>query len=361
MDERFIIVLPEHVLGFGGTIAVSNRNGSRQLRLTAQLHIVIAGDLVADDALLGLTGIGRGLGIDGNGTGGETVGLGSHGEGALILGGLNHRHQLAGTDIASQALVGGVVGLAAVVHADDLAVALDGEGDGHVVGIDQIAVGILHIDGDVAQIIAVGSDGAAVSGERELVGLVGGLDHAAAFGLFDHIALSVVSHGLQRSLSIRHPEGGVQAFIFGLLTERVFGPSKAVRGSPGTVSISGLCGSDHRFGSADQRIIQIQLDLGGVGVNHHFHIMVGTEDHVFLVPGGQHMQGGHVLIPLALIEPVSILRQTIGVNDTKVRGLRSGPGGRIVGLTGTGAIPGGRLADIVKAGPDELAHAPIQL
>ena len=243
-----------------------------------------------------------------------------------------------------------MVHLTAIVHADDLAVALDGEGDGHVVGVDQVAVRILYVDGDVAQIIAVGSNDVAVSREGELAGLAGGLDHAATFGVSDGSnAVGLKGLDFQSAGLIGHPEGGVQALMAVLLREG------AGAGSPGAVGVVTARGCLLGGGSSTYFLaVQIELDDGCVGVNHHFHIMVGTEDHVFLVPSGQHMQGSHVLVPLALIEPIGVLGQTVGVDDAEVRGFGCGPGA--AGGAGTGAVPGGGLADVVKAGPHKLAH-----
>src|SRR5699024_5228342 len=76
VDERIVIIVPHHVLGGSGAVAVGDYHSSGQLGLVAQLHIVVAGDLIADDAVLHLAGIGGRLGFDRHGTGGETVGLG---------------------------------------------------------------------------------------------------------------------------------------------------------------------------------------------------------------------------------------------------------------------------------------------
>ena len=313
---------------------------------------MIAGDVIADDGVvLTLAHFGSGGG-DGDGASLHAVGGGGDGEGALLIGGLHDGHQLASGSVAGQALIRGVVDLTAVVHAHDGALALDGELDVHVVGVDQVAVGVLDVDGDVAQVVAVGHDGVAVSGHSELRGAGSALHHAAALGIGDLVALGVKRLDFQSTLSIGHHEGGVQALIAGLLGE------SASAGSEGAVGVAGVGGGLGGGGSANFLTVEVDLHHGSVGVHHHFHLAAAVHHDVFAVPGGQHVEGGHILVPLALIQIVAILGQAVGVDDAEVRGLGRGPTAH---SAGAGAVPGGGLADVVKASPHKLAHGGVQL
>ena len=199
-------------------------------------------------------------------------------EGAGLVGGLHHSNQLTGTGIAGQALIGGVIRLAAIVHADDLAVSFDGELDGHVIGVDEISLLILHADGDIAEVIAIGSDGSTVSLHGELGGICGGFHIAAAFSLGDGCSINLECLYLQLACLVGHPEGGVKALVAGLLV-KIFSSR-----CPGAVSITLICSIQCRGRCAHLISIEIELNDGCVRVYHHFHIIVGSEDDVASIP-----------------------------------------------------------------------------
>ena len=355
LNQAFVISIPDHILLLLGAVAIGHGDLLGQLRHRAHLHIVVAGDGVADDGVVSVAGVVRLRGGHGDRGALQPLRLSGDSEGTGLVGGLHHRHQLAGAGVPAQALVGGVVSLAAVVHADDLAFSGDGQLHIHIIGVHRIAVGILHGNGHIAQVVSVGGDGGAVCHGLQLVGAIGGVDHAAAFGVGDFgLTVSLIGLYLQGAFLIGNPEGGVQALVAGLLV-KVVGALHGV-GGPGAVGIAGMGGMYLRLGRAYQIAVAVELDNGSVGVNHHFHIMAGAEYHLILVPGGQQVQGGYVLIPLALIEPIGILGDAVGVDDAEVRGLGRRPG---AAGAGAGAVPGGGLADVVKAGPHELAGAGI--
>ena len=312
---------------------------------------MIAGDVIADDGVVAALVLHR-SGGDGDGASLHAVGLGGDGKLTGLVGGLHDGHQLASGSVAGQALIRGVVDLTAVVHAHDGALALDGELDVHVVGVDQVAVGILNIDGDVAQVVAVGHDGVAVSGEGELRGTRGALHHAAALGLGDLVAVFVKGLDFQSTSGIGHHEGGIQALI-----ARLLGVSVSTLGK-GAVGVTSVGGGHGGGGSAHFLTVEVDLHHGSVGVHNHFHLVVAVLGHIVLVPGGQHMEGGHIVVPLALIQIVAILGQAVGVDDAEVRGLGRGPAAH---SASAGAVPGGGLADVVKASPHKLAHGGVQL
>ena len=333
-----------------------NRGVGGQYQLTAQLHIVIAGQGIAHDVarvadiLLLLD-----LGGHGNRPGGQTVGRSCDGEGTRHLGRLHHRHQLAGGRITAQALIRGNVLLATVVHTDDLARALDGQGDVHVVGVDDVAVGVLDPDGDVAQVVAVGGDGGPVGLQFQPGSTTGGLDHATTIGVGNGgLTVSLEGFDLQGAFPVVHHESGVQLLVGG--AAYLEGPRTGVPAAVGVVST--WCVRHSGGSGAYFCPVQVQLDHGGVGVDHHFHLPIPINEHVIPVPGGQQMQSVHLIVPLALIEPVGILGDTVGVHNTEVRGLGGGPS-IIIHVPGARAVPGSGLADVVKAGPDELAHGGI--
>ena len=353
LNQAFVISIPDHILLLLGAVAIGHGDLLGQLRHRAHLHIVVAGDGVADDGVVSVAGVVRLRGGHGDRGALQPLRLSGDGEGTGLVGGLHYRHQLAGAGVPAQALVGGVVSLAAVVHADDLAFSGDGQLHIHIIGVHRIAVGILHGNGHIAQVVSVGGDGGAVCHGLQLVGAIGGVDHAAAFGVGDFgRSVCLIGLYLQGAFLIGNPEGGVQALVAGLLV-KVVSALHGV-GGPGAVGIAGMGGMYLRLGSAYQIAVAEELDDRSVGVNHHFHIVAGTEDHIIPIPGGKQVQGGHGLVPLALVEPIGILGDAVGVDNTEIRGLGSGPG---AAGAGTDAVPGGGLADVVKAGPHELAGA----
>ena len=100
----------------------------RQLWRAAQLYIVIPGDRIADnDVLIYITAVSWRRGGYHHRTTGKAICRSVDGEGAGLVRGLHHSDQLASAGVAGEALVGSVIRLAAVVHAEDFAVAGDGE------------------------------------------------------------------------------------------------------------------------------------------------------------------------------------------------------------------------------------------
>ena len=175
-----------------------------------------------------------------------------------------------------------MIRLAAIVHADDLAVTFDGELDGHVIGVDEISLLILHADGDIAEVIAIGGDGSTVSLQGKLGGSSSGFHIAAAFGPGDGgIPVSLECLYLQLAFGIGYPEGGIEALVVGFLVKIT--SSRC----PGAVSIALTCGIQCRGCSAYFISIQIELDNRGIRVDHHFHVVIGTKDYFIFIPCGE--------------------------------------------------------------------------
>ena len=126
----------------------------------------------------------------------------------------------------------------------------------------------------------------------------------------------------------------------------------------GAIGVTGIGGGYGGLGGANFLTVEVDLHHGSVGVHNHFHLVVAVLGHIVLVPGGQHMEGGHVLVPHALIQIVAVLGQAVGVDDAEVRGLGRGPAAH---SASAGAVPGGGLADVVKASPHKLAHGGVPL
>ncbi len=343
-QKRLIIGIPRNSTGHGAAVAEGNGGDGFQRGLGVELDVDGLGQLIAHWGVVAR--LGCAVGLDGDGGGGETVGGGGEGEGASFLGGPDDGHQAARPGLPGLGEERGVVGLHAVVQAHEHAVAGDGDGDLRLRAVDDLSAGVGDVDGDVGEVLAVVLDGSPVSGGHQLGRAGGGLDLAAALG--DPIqggAVFVTGHGPEGALGVGHVEGGVEGLVAARGDE---GPRSGVEGAVNVSSAGGVSGGGS---GADLGVVEIELDHGGVAVNHHFYLAVGVDHQIALVPGGQDVEGVGIVVPHGAVEIVAVLGDAVGVNNAEEGTL--GPSG--AGLTAAGVVPGRRLTDVVKARPDIFA------
>ena len=109
--------------------------------------------------------------------------------------------------------------------------------------------------------------------------------------------------------------------------------------------------------SADQGSVPIELHLGGVAVDPDGGF-AAVGQHVTFIPGGDQVEGGGVLVPLAAVEVIGVLGEAGGLHDAEIAAV--GDCTAVAHTAGTGAVQGSGLADVVEAGPDEFTgHAVI--
>ena len=103
-------------------------------------------------------------------------------------------------------------------------------------------------------------------------------------------------------------------------------------------------------GGADQGAVQVQLDLGGVGVDPDGSLAAG-DILVVGIPCGDQVDSGLSLVPLGTVQVEGVLGKAGGLDDAEVGAVGDGAA---AGVAGAGAVPGSGLTDVVETGPDKL-------
>ena len=363
-QEALVVCVPRDRPFRLRAVAQGNGGGFRQVGFGVELDVDGLGQVVAHGSVITSLGS-RTAGGNGDGGGGQAGGGGGDGEGALLLGGLDNGHQTARARLAGVGGVGGVVGLHAVVQTHELTIAGDGDLDLRRRAVDDLALGVHHVDGDVGEVAAVVLDGLAVGGSHQLGGPRGGADHAAAHGVGNGRGgrLALKGLDLQRARLIGNVEGGIHggagqvAAVVGRTGGKGVGPAVLQRRSLiGAVLVTGGGGGLVGFCRANLHAVEVHTHHGGVGVGNHLHRAV-ADHQVLFVPGGQDVEGGVGLVPHGAVEIVAVLGDAVGVDDAEEGTL----GGVLaVDPAGPGTVVGRRLTDVVEAGPDILAHVVVK-
>ena len=367
---RFAVDVFGNVLPLNGTAdrrAVCHRAGSRcfQSRSGTGLHTVITHHGVAGKSSLRaavLHGLCRDLCAAASQAGGGHI----DGEAARILRRADNDQRLAcigcnvcalgaGQNAGLLELARG--GLIAVVHAHDLAVSGQGELNGIGCRGIQMAIGILRLNLDVNEALAVRIHNGLVLRDLQFGHRTRRGNSAAAGSFGDLLAVFTVSLGGNGAVCVSHIERSVQAGSTGGADRRADAAAIAADGI-GIVGVARAAGMCAAGGRTDQAAVAVQLHLRGIGVNHHGGLAAGGI-HIVAVPRGDQMQGGAVLVPLAAVQVIGILFKARSVYNAEIAAVRrcADAGHRAA----AGAVPRRRLADVIPAGPDEFTGHTVKL
>ena len=351
----------------GGAVGHSASRSSLKRGNRANLDAVISHQSVADKAFRGRAVIYSRSG-HGSTSASQAGGRGVDGKASRVLGGADDDQGLAGVGgnvgggrggQDTGLLIFGGCGLIAIVHAKNHAVAGQREVDSVGGGGVQDAVGIGDVHSDVDQAGAVGGDFCLVLAHEQLRDRARrGNGILAAVSSQGNLRGAIRLKGLSRNRTglISHIEGGKQAGAIGTADSSA-NRTIVAGGGIGIVGITCAGSITLTSRSADQGAIAVQLHHRGVGVDHNGSL-AGSGHHIIAVPSGNKMQRGFIPVPLAAVQVVGVLLEAGGVHDAEVGAVGICPcaGDR----AGANAVPRRRLADVVKAGPDEFTGHIVQ-
>ena len=245
--------------------------------------------------------------------------------------------------LARSALIAVSIGRVAIVHADDRAVSFDAECDAIIRTGHDLIIAVHDIDLDVAQAASICLDLCLFRRQAQIRRVRIGRDRLIAFDhIFgDHLIIFIISDRPERSGTPVHIERRIEFTIRESL-----------------IRISGIRSVRRRRIGADELIVQIEFDLMRVGIHIDLHLAVDLDD-LIIIPVGHQMHDIAVLIPQALIQIIDILFKAGRIHDAEIRRFR------LCALTAYRsdccAVPRGRLADVIKSGPDKLTGIVIVL
>ena len=277
-----------------------------QRGLRACLNSVVTHHGIADKAFLRL--FGNGCGCYGSAATGQSGGGYIDSKAACILCGAHNDQCLAricrnvGRGRAGEhrgLLILGSGCLVTVIHADNLAIAGQGEVDGIGSCGIQIAVGIGNIDRDICKAAAVRKNLRLVSLYIQLADCARRGNRSIAAGLCDLVSAFVVCLCGNRTCFIYNIKGRIQTARSGS-AHSFTDTGIAAAGCVGIICMPCICRIDGTCCCSNQHTVAIQLNLRRVGVNDNWSFPV-VGQHVIAVPRGYQMQSIVILIPLAAV------------------------------------------------------------